>query len=209
MKPKLKKIIIAGVVICVAGGVIVAVKKSLDGNGSVDVESVSNLNIGYMDNPLSSSGMVYDEENQAVYADGTKTITQVFVNVGDQVHAGDRLLSYDLTSLNLAVELSRLETDRIANNITLAEHELVQLEQTKPDPEVTPDPTPSRLYRKLQKKMKTEDIHMWFLCLRQRMPLHHRILNTAFRKEPRMKTVYGRQNYRALKKERPSGITCM
>lgn len=143
MKPKLKKIIIAGVVICVAGGVIVAVKKSLDGNGSVDVESVSNLNIGYMDNPLSSSGMVYDEENQAVYADGTKTITQVFVNVGDQVHAGDRLLSYDLTSLNLAVELSRLETDRIANNITLAEHELVQLEQTKPDPEVTPDPTPS------------------------------------------------------------------
>lgn len=142
MKPMLKKIIIAGVVVAVAGGGIFIAKKTMDGNGSVDVQSVSSLNIGYMDDPLRSSGMVTDAENQSIYADGTKTITEVFVTQGQEVHAGDRLLSYDLTSLSLAVEMSKLETDRIANNITLAEHELVQLQETKPDPEVVPDPEP-------------------------------------------------------------------
>lgn len=142
MKPMLKKVIIAGVVVAVAGGGIFIAKKTMDGNGSVDVQSVSSLNIGYMDDPLRSSGMVTDAENQSIYADGTKTITEVFVTQGQQVHAGDRLLSYDLTSLSLAVEMSKLDTDRIANNITLAEHELVQLQETKPDPDVIPDPEP-------------------------------------------------------------------
>lgn len=142
MKPMLKKVIIAGVVVAVVGGGIFIAKKTMDGNGSVDVQSVSSLNIGYMDDPLRSSGMVTDAENQSIYADGTKTITEVFVTQGQQVHAGDRLLSYDLTSLSLAVEMSKLDTDRIANNITLAEHELVQLQETKPDPDVIPDPEP-------------------------------------------------------------------
>lgn len=142
MKPMLKKIIIAGVVVALAGGGIFIAKKSMSGSGSVDVESVSSLNIGYMDDPLRSSGMVTDAENQSIYADGTKTITEVFVTQGQQVHAGERLLSYDLTSLSLAVEMSKLETGRISNNITLAEHELVQLQETKPDPDVVPDPEP-------------------------------------------------------------------
>lgn len=142
MKPMLKRVIIAGVAVAVAGGGIFIAKKAMNGNGSVDVQSVSSLNIGYMDDPLRSSGMVTDAENQSIYADGTKTITEVFVSQGQQVHAGDRLLSYDLTSLSLAVEMSKLETDRIANNITLAEHELIQLQETKPDPDVVPDPQP-------------------------------------------------------------------
>lgn len=142
MKPMLKRVIIAGVAVVVAGGGIFIAKKAMSGNGSVDVQSVSSLNIGYMDDPLRSSGMVTDAENQSIYADGTKTITEVFVSQGQQVHAGDRLLSYDLTSLSLAVEMSKLETDRIANNITLAEHELIQLQETKPDPDVVPDPQP-------------------------------------------------------------------
>lgn len=142
MKPMRKKIIIGGIAVAVAAGSVFAAKKVMDGNGSVEVQSVSSLNIGYIDDPLRSSGMVTDAENQAIYPDSTKTITEVFVSQGQQVHAGDRLLSYDLTSLSLAVEMSKLETDRIANNITLAEHELVQLQEIKPDPDVLPEPEP-------------------------------------------------------------------
>ena len=110
MKPVMKKILIGGVAVCVIGGGIYAGVTAMNKSGSVEVTPVSMLNIGYYENPLSSSGMVTDAQNQSVYADGTKVITEVFVSEGQQVHAGDPLLSYDLTSLNLAVELSRLET---------------------------------------------------------------------------------------------------
>ena len=144
MKPKTKRIMIGTVVICVIGAGIFTGVSYMNNRDSVEVTPVSMLNIGYYENPLSSSGMVTDAQNQSVYADGTKVITEVFVSEGQQVHAGDALLSYDLTSLNLAVELSRLETDRIANNITLAQHELEQLQQIIPDPEVEEEPdTPS------------------------------------------------------------------
>ena len=140
MKPKTKRIMIGTVVICVIGAGIFTGVSYMNNRDSVEVTPVSMLNIGYYENPLSSSGMVTDEQNQSVYADGTKVITEVFVSEGQQVHAGDALLSYDLTSLNLAVELSRLETDRIANNITLAQHELEQLQKIIPDPEVEEEP---------------------------------------------------------------------
>ena len=142
MKPVMKKILIGGVAVCVIGGGIYAGVTAMNNSGSVEVTPVSMLNIGYSENPLSSSGMVTDAQNQSVYADGTKVITEVFVSEGQQVKAGDPLLSFDLTSLNLAVELSRLETDRIANQITLAEHELTQLQQITPDPEEEIDPVP-------------------------------------------------------------------
>lgn len=142
MNPKIRKGMIIGVGLCVIAGGVYGVSKLANTGDSVPVTPVSMMNIGYYENPLSSSGMVYDAQNQSIYTDGTKTITEVFVSVGQQVHAGDRLLSYDLTSLNLAVELSRLETDRIANSITLAEHELKQLENTVPDPEPDIDPEP-------------------------------------------------------------------
>lgn len=142
MNRKMKKILIGGVAVCVIGGGIYAGVMAMNNSGSVEVTPVSMLNIGYSENPLSSSGMVTDAQNQSVYADGTKVITEVFVIEGQQVKAGDPLLSFDLTSLNLAVELSRLETDRIANNITLAEHELTQLQQITPDPEEEIDPQP-------------------------------------------------------------------
>lgn len=142
MKPVMKKILIGGITVCVIGGGIYAGVSTMNNSGSVEVTPVSMLNIGYSENPLSSSGMVTDAQNQSVYADGTKVITEVFVTEGQQVKAGDRLLSYDLTSLNMAVELSRLETDRIANNITLAEHELAQLQQITPDPEEEMEPQP-------------------------------------------------------------------
>ncbi|MGM9941844.1 MAG: hypothetical protein ACI32N_07650 [Bulleidia sp.] len=144
MNSKIRKGMIIGVGLCVIAGGAYGVSKLVNTGGSVPVTPVSMLNIGYYENPLSSSGMVYDAQNQSIYNDSTKTITEVFVTVGQQVHAGDRLLSYDLTSLNLAVELSRLETERISNSITLAEHELKQLQNIVPDPEpeVEPEPAP-------------------------------------------------------------------
>ena len=57
--------------------------------------------------------------------------------------AGDPLLSYDLTTLQSAVDTSQLEVEKAQNAITLAEHELKKLLNTAPVPEPTPMPEPT------------------------------------------------------------------
>ena len=60
------------------------------------------------------------------------------------------MLSYDLTTLQSAVDTSQLEVEKAQNAITLAEHELKKLFNTTPVPDVTPvpdiqNPTPAPL----------------------------------------------------------------
>ena len=63
MNRKMKKILIGGVAVCVIGGGIYAGAMAMNNSGSVEVTPVSMLNIGYSENPLSSSGMVTDAQN--------------------------------------------------------------------------------------------------------------------------------------------------
>lgn len=147
MKPSIKKgIIITSV--CVF--TLVGIKLYLSSSNTIEVHSVSSLNTGYWDNPTSSTGLVSNSDTQSVLYDSSKTITQVFVKEGQQVNVGDPLLSYDLTTLQSAVNTSQLEVEKAQNAITLANHELKKLLNTTPVPDVTPepdipDPTPAPL----------------------------------------------------------------
>ena len=147
MKPSIKKGII---ITSVCAFALVGIKFYLSSSNTIEVHSVSSLNTGYWDNPSTSTGLVSNSDTQSVLYDSSKTITQVFVKDGQQVSVGDPLLSYDLTTLQSAVDTSQLEVEKAQNAITLAEHELKKLLNTTPIPDVVEeseiqDPTPAPL----------------------------------------------------------------
>lgn len=137
MKPSIKKGII---ITSICAFTLVGIKFYLNSTNKIDVNSVSTLNTGYWDNPSTSTGFVSNSDTQSVLYDASKTITQVFVQEGQQVNAGDPLLSYDLTTLQSAVDTSQLDVEKAKNAITLAEHELKKLLNTTPIPDVVEEP---------------------------------------------------------------------
>ena len=137
MKPSIKKGII---ITSICAFTLVGIKFYLNSTNKIDVNSVSTLNTGYWDNPSTSTGFVSNSDTQSVLYDASKTITQVFVQEGQQVNAGDPLLSYDLTTLQSAVDTSQLDVEKAQNAITLAEHELKKLLNTSPIPDVVEEP---------------------------------------------------------------------
>ena len=137
MKPSIKKGII---ITSICAFTLVGIKFYLNSTNKIDVNSVSTLNTGYWDNPSTSTGFVSNSDTQSVLYDTSKTITQVFVQEGQQVNAGDPLLSYDLTTLQSAVDTSQLDVEKAQNAITLAEHELKKLLNTTPIPDVVEEP---------------------------------------------------------------------
>lgn len=68
---------------------LVGIKFYLNSTNKIDVNSVSTLNTGYWDNPSTSTGLVSNSDRQSVLYDASKTITQVFVQEGQQVNSGD------------------------------------------------------------------------------------------------------------------------
>lgn len=137
MKPSIKKGII---ITSICAFTLVGIKFYLNSTNKIDVNSVSTLNTGYWDNPSTSTGFVSNSDTQSVLYDASKTITQVFVQEGQQVNVGDPLLSYDLTTLQSAVDTSQLDVEKAQNAITLAEHELKKLLNTTPIPDVVEEP---------------------------------------------------------------------
>ena len=137
MKPSIKKGII---ITSICAFTLVGIKFYLNSTNKIDVNSVSTLNTGYWDNPSTSTGFVSNSDTQSVLYDASKTITQVFVQEGQQVNAGDPLLSYDLTTLQSAVDTSQLDVEKAQNAITLAEHELKKLLNTTSIPDVVEEP---------------------------------------------------------------------
>lgn len=142
MNPNVKKGIIITSVVAICVGGFIGVKLYLDSSKTIEVNSVASLNTGYWSSPYSSSGLVTNSDTQSIYYDSTKTITQVFVSEGQSVSAGEKLLQYDLTSLQSTVELDQIAIDKANNDLTLANYELKKLLNTSPAPSPTPTPIP-------------------------------------------------------------------
>ena len=110
----------------------------------VDVVQVSTMNMG--GNPMESqmSGLVSDPATQTVTPSASQIISAVYVMEGQAVSVGDKLLAYDITSLNYTVELKKIEISTTQLRLEQAKKELQQLQNTKPvERKVTPTPTPT------------------------------------------------------------------
>ena len=131
----------------------------------VDVVQVSTMNMG--GNPMESqmSGLVSDPATQTVTPSASQIISAVYVTEGQAVSVGDKLLAYDITSLNYTVELKKIEISTTQLRLEQAKKELQQLQNTKPiERKVasTPTPTPEPKF-KLDTEVDTqvEDNKVW------------------------------------------------
>lgn len=139
MKKAKKIIIILLVVLLLGGGAaggIYAYTNYQKENTRAEVVEVSSLNWGYSEDAMSSAGYISNDYVQNVYTEDNK-IKEVMVAEGDEVKAGDVLLSYDMTELDIQIEMKQLEIQGIANDIELAKRELERLKGITPVPDET------------------------------------------------------------------------
>lgn len=132
---KFKKILILFLVLAVlagaAAGGIYAYKKHQEENTQVEVVYVSDLNYGYYEDEMTSSGYVSNDYVQNVYVED-KAIAEVKVEEGTKVKAGDVLLVYDTTDAQMKIELKELELKGVENDITSTKNEIARLKKITP-----------------------------------------------------------------------------
>lgn len=129
-----KKWIAAGTaagVILLGAGIVFAVKQS--NQERVKVVSMQEM-MGWSGgmNDMSMSGNITSDVSQDVYLGQSQEVDEIFVQEGDTVMLGDPLVSYDMTLVNLELEMKKLDKEGIQLNIKKAEREIKKLKNTKP-----------------------------------------------------------------------------
>ena len=131
-----KKVVIAILIVVLAGGGItggvVGYRAYQNSKLVAEVQSVSMLNTGSWGDSMESDGTVTNGQQQDVYVSTEQTIQKVFVTEGQEVSEGDPLLQYDMTNIDLAIEMKKLDIQTIENNSAVAQKELEKLKNTKP-----------------------------------------------------------------------------
>ena len=116
----MKKRIITIVLVCIlAGGAVTGavfgIKHYQKNKLVADVMSVSSLNWGYSGDSMESEGMVTNDASQNVYPESNQIIKEVYVEEGQEVKEGDPLMAYDVTSLQLSLEVKKLAVQSADN----------------------------------------------------------------------------------------------
>lgn len=115
MNKKVKKLllIVAGVAAAAAlvwGGMTLAKNAQ---RGSVNVYAVSDFSMSdYWGDTSQTSGMVTTDEVQKIFLSKTQKVKEVYVEEGQSVKKGDRLLSYDTTLTALDVERAQIAYEK-------------------------------------------------------------------------------------------------
>ena len=134
MSKKLKKgIITAACVVGVCGAVWGGLTIARNAQRSdVNVYSVNDFCMtNYWGDTSNTSGMVTTDKIQKVFLSSSQTVNKVWVAEGDSVRKGDKLISYDSTLTQAAVEQAKIEYDRQDENLTTAKNELEYLKKAK------------------------------------------------------------------------------
>lgn len=134
MSKKLKKgIIIAACAVGVCGAVWGGLTIARNAQRSdVKVYSVNDFCMtDYWGDTSTTSGMVTTDKIQKVFLSSSQTVNKVWVAEGDSVRKGDKLISYDSTLTQAAVEQAKIEYDRQDENLTTAKNELEYLKKAK------------------------------------------------------------------------------
>lgn len=131
---KFKRVIIplaaAAAVVGIGIGIGFAVRSA--NQDEVGVIAVSSVASGFYGNNMSISGNISSDVSQDVHLLSGQLVDQVFVKEGDTVSVGTPLLSYDMTLVNLDLEIEKLNKDGINLKLQAAEKELKKLKNTKP-----------------------------------------------------------------------------
>lgn len=101
-------------------------------DGIAYVCAVSEVNTaGSSSANMQFSGVVEPQQIKEVKVDLSKTISEISVEEGDHVKAGDVLFSYDIEAMELELQQGEVEIERMQNEITSNEQNISQLESEK------------------------------------------------------------------------------
>ena len=98
----------------------------------VEVMPVSYLSTQYYGGSSSISGTASSDVSQQVQLTGENSVKEVYVEAGDQVHVGDKLMAYDMTLTELDLEMERLNKATLGLRLESAQEELDKLYSTTP-----------------------------------------------------------------------------
>lgn len=134
-----KKIIISvsGValaVIILGGVVLLSIKngESDDGN-KIYVESVGVIAVDYGSLGIQNrfSGVVEPQETLEIKLDSSKKVKEIYVEEGQEIEAGTKLFSYDISEMELNIKQGEVELERIENEIQTTLNQIKALEEEK------------------------------------------------------------------------------
>ena len=131
---KVKKVI-AGVVVTALvgtaiGGGLMYVRKG--NQKEVMVASVSDLMTDYYGNDATLSGNVYANATQRITVDKDMVIQEVYVSKGDEVKPGDKLISFDMTLVEMELNIAKLKLQKQQQDLATAKKRLTSLQNGGP-----------------------------------------------------------------------------
>lgn len=128
---------------------------------TVNVLPMMYVSTTYWGDQMTSSGIARSDTLQEIYPSSEQTVSEIYVQEGQQVSIGDPLIQYDKTRLELDMEGKDIAVKQAEIAVDDAEDELKKLQNTTPvstpkpqDPEdpqdpvgpvVTPAPEPTPL----------------------------------------------------------------
>lgn len=138
-KKKILLSVISVLLVCslAAGGIIAARNAGKEEVLVVPVSEMS-MNMYYGE---SMEGQVATNVTQKVTMDKDAIIEQTYVNVGDQVHRGDKLISFDMTLKEMELEIAMLTRQQQEQNLKKAQDRLKSLKNGGPIEEETESTT--------------------------------------------------------------------
>ena len=86
----------------------------------------------YWGDSQESSGFVQTDGVQTVYLSGTQTVTEILVQLGQEVKKGDVLMTFDTTLSDLALERKRLDVEKLKLQLEDAKQQLRQINAMRP-----------------------------------------------------------------------------
>jgi len=134
-KTKGRKILISLVALILVAAVGLGIWKFA---GSGTAEPVNVFEFGYVGmteywgDSQQSYGFVQTDKIQTVFLSNTQTVTEVFVQMGDQVKKGDVLMTFDTTLSDLSLERKRLDVEKLKLQLQDAKKRLVEINSMKP-----------------------------------------------------------------------------
>ena len=139
-KAALKKILIVVTAIVLVAALGIGAWAKFGGSKEpVNVFSFQYLGMTeYWGDSQESYGMVQTDGLQAIYLSTTQTVTDIKVQLGDEVKKGDILMTFDTTLSDLALERKRLDVEKLKLQLQDAQARLYEINCMKPM--VIPEP---------------------------------------------------------------------
>lgn len=118
MKKKIKMIVIALVSVLLIGIIaFFALRNNTSNDGTtIYVQKVSMLT-GSSFTSNRFSGVIESQETLDINSDSSKKISEIFVEVGQEVHQGDRLFTYDVAEASTSIAQKNLDIEAQNNEI--------------------------------------------------------------------------------------------